>query len=74
MYRDGNKIAAQIGPDWVQGIAGFGDTVADALPDLAQWFDRYGYELRGNSAGIERIEEGGYRESDFPEPVEVARE
>src|SRR5258708_40089884 len=30
VYRDGNQLAAQIGPDWVQGIAGSGDTVADA--------------------------------------------
>ena len=30
VYRDGNQLAAQIGPDWVEGIAGFGDTVADA--------------------------------------------
>jgi hypothetical protein len=86
-------MAAQIGPDWVEGIAGFGDTVADALRDLAQRFAEHRYELRGNAAGIEvdgkfievrahpgespsdvlrtlaaRIEEGGYTESDFPEP------
>jgi hypothetical protein len=93
VYRDGNQMAAQIGPDWVQGIAGFGDTVADALRDLAQSFAKHRYELRGNSVGIEvagrfievhahpgqspsdllirlaaMMEEGGYRESDFPEP------
>ena len=53
MYRDGNQMAAQIGPDWVQGIAGFGDTVADALRDLAYSFAELRYELRGNSVGIE---------------------
>jgi len=46
-------MAAQIGPDWVEGIAGFGDTVADAVRDLAHSFARHGYELRGNSVGIE---------------------
>src|ERR1700716_2388548 len=53
VYRDGNKMAAQIGPDWVQGIAGFGDTVADALRDLAYLFAEHRYELRGNSVGME---------------------
>ena len=28
IYRDGNQMAAQIGPDWVEGIAGFGETIA----------------------------------------------
>src|SRR2546427_11299741 len=49
VYRDGNQMAAQIGPDWVEGIAGFGDTVADALRDLAYSFAEHRYELRGNS-------------------------
>ena len=53
VYRDGNKMAAQIGPDWVQGLTGFGDTVADALRDLAYSFADHRYELRGNSVGIE---------------------
>ena len=53
VYRDGNQMAAQIGPDWVQGIAGFGDTVADALRDLAYLFAEHRYDLRGNSVGIE---------------------
>src|SRR5215471_204342 len=53
IYRDGNQMAAQIGPDWVEGIAGFGDTVADAMRDLAYLFADHGYELRGNSAGVE---------------------
>ena len=50
-------MAAQIGPDWVQGIAGFGDTVADALRDLARSFAEYRYELRGNSVGIDVVGE-----------------
>jgi hypothetical protein len=53
VYRDGNQMAAQIGPDWVEGIAGFGETVADAVRDLAHSFARHRYELRGNSIGIE---------------------
>jgi hypothetical protein len=53
VYRDGNQMGAQIGPDWVKGIAGFGDTVPDALRDLAYSFDKHQYQLRGNSAGIE---------------------
>src|SRR5947207_9967867 len=53
VYRDGNKMAAQIGPDWVEGIAGFGDTVADALRDLAYSFADHRYELRGNSVGVD---------------------
>ena len=35
----------QIGPDWVQGIAGFGDTVADAVRDLAYSFAEHRHEL-----------------------------
>jgi hypothetical protein len=46
-------MAAQIGPDWVQGLAGFGNTVADAVRDLARGFAKYGYQLRGNSVGVE---------------------
>ena len=46
-------MAAQIGPDWVQGTAGFGDTVADAVRDLADRFAEHRYELRGNSVAIE---------------------
>jgi len=46
-------MAAQIGPDWVEGIAGFGDTVADALRDLAYSFADHRYELRGNSVGVD---------------------
>jgi hypothetical protein len=50
VYRDGNRMAAQIGPDWVEGIAGFGSTVADALRDLAERFGEHRFELRGNAA------------------------
>jgi len=46
-------MGARIGPDPVSGIAGFGDTVADALRDLAYSFDKHQYQLRGNSVGIE---------------------
>jgi hypothetical protein len=53
IYRDGNQIAAQIGPDWVSGIAGFGDTVVYAIRDLADSFDKHNYMLRGNSVGVD---------------------
>jgi hypothetical protein len=53
VYRDGSKMAAQIGPDWVQGLAGSGDTVADAVRDLTRGFSKYGYQLRGHSVGVE---------------------
>jgi hypothetical protein len=53
VYRDGNQMAAKIGPDRLKGIAGFGDTIADAIHDLAHQFGVHHYELRGNSAGIE---------------------
>ena len=32
---DGNQIMAVMGSDLVQGIAGFGDTIPEALRDLA---------------------------------------
>jgi hypothetical protein len=53
VYRDGNQLAAQIGPDRVEGIADFGDTIADALRDLAFAFAEDGYVLRGNAEGLE---------------------
>src|ERR1051326_8015733 len=53
VYRDGNKMAAQIGPDWVEGIGGFGDTVADALRYLASSFADHRYQLRGNAVGVD---------------------
>jgi hypothetical protein len=42
-----------LAPDWVEGVAGFGDTVADALRDLAHSFAEHCYELRGNAVAIE---------------------
>src|SRR5689334_16109259 len=35
LYRDGNKICALVGQDLVVGVAGFGDSVHEALRDLA---------------------------------------
>jgi len=35
LMRDGNQIVALLGPDLQAGIGGFGDTVAEALRDLA---------------------------------------
>ena len=52
VYRGGNQIAAQIGPDLVQGIAGFGSTVAallDFVPVLRELpkFDAEGCDFVG---------------------------
>ena len=32
--RDGNQVCALVGPDLVAGVAGFGDSVHDALREL----------------------------------------
>jgi len=39
---DGKEICAMIGPDPVQGIAGYGPSVHDALRDLADQLVRFG--------------------------------
>jgi hypothetical protein len=39
---DGNQICALVGPDLVQGVAGFGDSVHDALRELADNLVREG--------------------------------
>ena len=39
---DGNQICALVGPDLVVGVSGFGDTVHDALRDLADNLIREG--------------------------------
>jgi hypothetical protein len=48
---DGKEICAMIGPDPVQGIAGFGDSVPGALRDLAD-------ELVKNGVWIEVTDQG----------------
>jgi hypothetical protein len=35
LFQDGNQIGALAGPNLVEGIAGFGDSVHEALRDLA---------------------------------------
>jgi hypothetical protein len=42
LYTDGKEICAMIGPDPVQGIAGFGDSVHEALRMLAEELVRNG--------------------------------
>lgn len=37
---DGNQICAMIGSNPMEGIAGFGDTLADALRDLANEIEK----------------------------------
>jgi hypothetical protein len=39
---DGNQICALVGPDLVAGVAGFGDSVYDALRELADSLVREG--------------------------------
>jgi hypothetical protein len=39
---DGNQICALVGPDLVAGVAGFGDSVHDALRELADNLVREG--------------------------------
>jgi hypothetical protein len=46
LYTDGKEICAMIGPDPVEGIAGYGDSVHEALRNLAD-------ELVGNGIWIE---------------------
>jgi hypothetical protein len=46
-------MGAMIGPDLVIGLGGFGETVRDALRDLANGFDEHGYSLNGNAVTVE---------------------
>jgi hypothetical protein len=39
---DGNQVCALVGPDLVAGVAGFGDSVHDALRELANNLVREG--------------------------------
>jgi flagellar basal body P-ring protein FlgI len=41
--QDGNKACALIGSDLMVGIAGFGDTLTEALRDLANELDKGDY-------------------------------
>jgi hypothetical protein len=45
LVRDGNAIIALIGPDLHQGIAGSGNTAAEALRDLANAIERENWPL-----------------------------
>jgi hypothetical protein len=44
--RDGNKIMALIGPNLQDGLGGFGDTIAEALRDLADGMEKEGWRSR----------------------------
>jgi hypothetical protein len=37
---EGNKIMAMVGPDLQQGLGGFGDTIPEALRDLAERMEK----------------------------------
>jgi hypothetical protein len=53
VFRDGNMMGAMIGPDLAIGLGGFGETVPDALRDLATGFDEHGYSLDRNAVTVE---------------------
>ena len=53
VFREGNMMGAMVGPDLVIGLGGFGETVRDALCDLANGFDEHGYSLNGNAVTVE---------------------
>jgi hypothetical protein len=40
---EGNQIMAVMGPDLVKGFSGFGDTIPQALRDLATHIEREGW-------------------------------
>ena len=46
-------MGAMIGPDLVRGIGGFGDTVSDALRNLAGYFDQHRYRITDNRVEVE---------------------
>jgi len=46
-------MGALIGPDLVIGLGGFGETVPDALRELAAGFDENGYSLRENRVMVQ---------------------
>jgi hypothetical protein len=45
LMRDGNAIAAMIGPDLQAGISGWGDTAPEALRDLATALERENWPM-----------------------------
>ena len=47
IMRDGNQVAALLGPDLQAGIGGFGDTAIEALRDLAAQMEFEKYRLEG---------------------------
>jgi hypothetical protein len=54
IFKDGESFCALIGNDVMEGVTGFGDTVAEALEELASVVDEDGYsvfacvEIRGD--------------------------
>ena len=44
LARDGNKIMALVGPNLQDGIGGFGDTIAEALRNLADNMEKEGWQ------------------------------
>jgi hypothetical protein len=53
VFREGDKMCAMVGPDLVVGLGGFGDTVPEALRDLAAGFIEHGYQLHDNTVVVE---------------------
>jgi hypothetical protein len=53
---DGNQVYALIGPDYPEGVVGFGDTLADALRALADEIEaEVGQSNPYNSAMLEQL-------------------
>ena len=45
-------MGAMIGPDLVIGLGGFGDSVSDALRDMADYFDKHSYSISDNRVEV----------------------
>jgi len=56
--QDGSQVSCLIGPDLMTGIAGFGDTVADAMHALAYDLEEY-TSIESIEAALERASHTG---------------
>ena len=57
VFREVDEFSALLGPDWVHGLAGFGETPAGALRNLADEIAKYDYEIRGDRLGLQVADE-----------------
>ena len=63
---DGNQICALVGPDLVAGVAGFGNSVHDALRELADNLVREGVRIEVTNRTEWHI---GEKRDDLTEPL-----